>query len=630
MINNNTLLSSTALKPLAGILGIAAIAGMVATAPSKADAADFEFWGIQAQFDTTLTAGATFRTQDRDSSNVGISNGGSARSINGDDGNLNYDTGLVSLAFSANHELDLQYENYGAFVRFGYLYDFLNANKDNTEFRDLSDDAVNRVGRRFDLFDAYVTASYEVGENEMPLDFRVGNQVLSWGESTFIQNGINVINPLEASRFRVPGSQIRDALTPVPILDANLGITDNLSVEAFYQFLWDKTEPEAAGTFFSTSDIASPGANQVFLGFGNPLVPDAAVSVTTPVTPLGSRAPRAADDEPDDQGQFGFAARYFSPELNDTEFGAYFINYHSRLPVISGVTGTPTDLAGITSDNYADGSRYFLEYPEDIQLLGASFNTTLDSIGLRGMSLQGEYSYKIDQPLQIDDVELLQAVVAPGAIAASCSAAPTSATCQGTIAAFNTNQLIQKEGGINLGNLNSFFGREIEGYKEFDVSQFQMTATQLFGPNLGANQIVVLGEAGFTYVHGMDSGERLEGPGTYVGGNPVLAGPEGFTTDGFGDRFSWGYVLAARADYLNAIGAINLSPSIAFSHNVNGTTPSPLGNFVEGRKAISIGLTATYQNQISMNMQYTNFFDGGDYNLLRDRDFASISISYSF
>ena len=212
MINNNTLLSSTALKPLAGILGIAAIAGMVATAPSKADAADFEFWGIQAQFDTTLTAGATFRTQDRDSSNVGISNGGSAQSINGDDGNLNYDTGIVSLAFSANHELDLQYENYGAFVRFGYLYDFLNANKDNTEFRDLSDDAVNRVGRRFDLFDAYVTASYEVGENEMPLDFRVGNQVLSWGESTFIQNGINVINPLEASRFRVPGSQIRDAL----------------------------------------------------------------------------------------------------------------------------------------------------------------------------------------------------------------------------------------------------------------------------------------------------------------------------------------------------------------------------------------------------------------------------------
>ncbi|MEO0393868.1 MAG: DUF1302 domain-containing protein [Pseudomonadota bacterium] len=627
MLKSRNLLSSTALKPVVGLLGVAAIATGLNAAP--ASAAEFEFFGIEAQFDTTLTAGATFRTQDQDSSNVGIANGGSARSINGDDGNLNYDPGIVSLAVSANHELDLQYENYGAFVRFGYLYDFFNANRDSTEFRDLPDNSVQRVGRRFDLFDAYVTASYEVGD-DMPLDFRVGNQVLSWGESTFIQNGINVINPIDVSRLRVPGSQIRDALTPVPIFDVNLGVTDNLSVEAFYQFLWDETEPEANGTFFSTTDIASPGSSQVFLGFGNPLVPDIPQSITTPVTPLGSRAVRAGDDEPDDHGQFGIAARYFSPELNDTEFGAYFINYHSRLPVISGVTGTQADLVGAAASDFAAGSEYFLEYPEDIQLLGASFNTTLDSIGLRGMSLQGEYSYKFNQPLQIDDVELLQAVVAPGAIAGACSADPTSPTCQGTIQAFNTNQVIQKEGGIGLANLNSFFGREIEGFEEFDVSQFQMTATQLFGPNLGANQVVVLGEAGFTYIHGLDSGERLEGPGTYVGGNPVLAGPEGFTTNGFGDRFSWGYVLAARADYLNAIGAVNLSPSIAFSHNVSGTTPAPLGNFVEGRKAISLGLTATYQNQLSMNLQYTNFFGGSEFNLLRDRDFASISISYSF
>jgi hypothetical protein len=597
---------------------------------ASAKAAEFEFWGVEASLDTTLTAGALFRTTDQDPDLIGRANGGNYNSINGDDGNLNYDPGIVSAVFSANHELELQYENYGAFFRVNYFVDVLNADGDNTEFRDLTNSAVDRVGRDFDLLDAFVTAHYDWMEK--PVDFRVGNQVVNWGESTFIQNGLNVINPVDVSRLRIPGSQIRDALVPVPLIDVNVGLTENLSVEAFYQFLWDKTEPEANGTFFSTTDIASPGSSQVFLGFGHPLVPDIAQSVVTPVTPLGSRVPRDVDDEASNLGQFGAALRYFSPELNDTEFGLYYANYHSRLPVISAHTGSLTDLAGITADNFADGSRYFLEYPEDIQMVGASFNTTLDRLGMRGMSLQGEYSLKFDQPLQIDDVELLQAAVAPGAIAGSCSANPASATCQGTIAAFNTNQVIRDLGGINLGNFQTFFDREIEGYKEFDVSQAQMTATQLLGPNLGANQIVLLGEAGFTYVHDMPSGGqlRLEGPGTVVGGNPVLAGPEGTTTDGFGDRFSWGYVLAARADYLNAIGAINLAPSLAFSHNVSGTTPAPLGNFVEDRMAISIGLTATWQNQISANVQYTNFFGGGDYNLLHDRDFASISLSYSF
>ena len=619
----------TAWQPVVryGATALAAIVALGLPAGQQAQAESYHVYGIDIQLDTTLTAGSTFRVEDRDPGLIGISNGGTYQSINGDDGDLNYDTGPVSAVISANHELKLDYENYSAFFRLNYFYDFINANSDSTEFRDLSGDAVERVGRDIDLLDAFVTAHYNVEEH--PIDIRLGNQVVNLGESTFIQNGLNVINPIDVSRLRIPGSQIREALTPVPLLDVNIGLTDNLSLEGFYQFLWDATEPEAAGTFFSTTDIASPGANQVFLGFGNPLVPDSEVSVVTPVTPLGSRVPRGKDDKPSNMGQFGFAARYFSPELNDTEFGAYFANYHSRLPVISAHTGSQTDLIGLTAANYADGSRYFLEYPEDIKVLGASFNTTLDPLS-HGLSLQGEYSYHIDQPLQIDDVELLQAAVAPGAVAGACSADPTSATCAGTIAAFNTNQVISDLGGINLANLTSFFDRTIEGYHKYDVSQAQMTATQLLGPNLGANQVVLLGEAGFTYVHGLPSGTRLEGPGTVIGGNPVLAGPEGFTTDGFGTRFSWGYVLAARADYLNAIGAVNLSPNIAFSHNVSGTTPAPLGNFVEGRKAISLGLTATYLNQVSVNAQYTTYFGGGEYNLLRDRDFVSISASYSF
>ncbi|TMP77059.1 DUF1302 family protein, partial [Pseudoalteromonas sp. S983] len=41
-------------------------------------------------------------------------------------------------------------------------------------------------------------------------------------------------------------------------------------------------------------------------------------------------------NEPSDAGQFGIRLGMFAPELNDTEFALYYINYHSRRPLISG------------------------------------------------------------------------------------------------------------------------------------------------------------------------------------------------------------------------------------------------------------------------------------------------------
>lgn len=167
------------------------------------------------------------------------------------------------------------------------------------------------------------------------------------------------------------------------------------------------------------------------------------------------------------------------------------------------------------------------------------------------------------------------------------------------------------------------------------MSQAQVTAIHSFGPSLGADQLVVIGEVGATYVHGMPSKSelRFDGPGTDTSGNPAFtaggAQPE-TTTDGFADPFSWGYRLVGRLTYNNAIGAVNLSPLVAFQHDVNGTTPLPIGNFVEDRKAVTIGVEATYLNSWSANLQYTNFFGAGGNNLINDRDFVAVSVKYSF
>ena len=133
---------------------------------------------------------------------------------------------------------------------------------------------------------------------------------------------------------------------------------------------------------------------------------------------------------------------------------------------------------------------------------------------------------------------------------------------------------------------------------------------------------------------------RYEGEGTDTGGmncdvthitaagclrNPVsLKG-------GFPTQFSWGYRLAAKADYNSVFGtSITLSPRIAFNHDVHGTTPGPGGNFLQGRKSGTIGVEANYQNKLLFDLSYTTFFGGGQFNQIADRDFASFTVKYSF
>ena len=179
----------------------------------------------------------------------------------------------------------------------------------------------------------------------------------------------------------------------------------------------------------------------------------------------------------------------------------------------------------------------------------------------------------------------------------------------------------------------------ITGYIEKDVSQVQMTMTKLLGPTFGADQFVLVGEAGVTHVHGMPSKNkmRLESAGTYVTGNPrqddatgVHAGKPAQSADAFADATSWGYRAVAKLDFNNAVGAVTLSPRIAWSHDVDGNTPGPGGSFLEDRKAITFGLGASYQSTWSGDLSYTNFFGADRYNLLNDRDFVAFDIKYSF
>ena len=89
-----------------------------------------------------------------------------------------------------------------------------------------------------------------------------------------------------------------------------------------------------------------------------------------------------------------------------------------------------------------------------------------------------------------------------------------------------------------------------------------------------------------------------------------------------------GYRIAARLDYNNAIGPVNLYPYTQFLHDVSGNSPAPSGPFVEGRTALALGLRADYLSRWQADLSYTRY--AGDGNELSDRDFVSVSLKYSF
>ncbi len=166
---------------LGGRLGLAAILVACLVLPTTpafgidlAEGKDFKL-----NLDTTLSWGAAYRVEDRDLSIIGPFEGGTAWSVNGDDGNLNFDKGIFSNALSATVEVELAYKNFGVFVRGFGFYDYEIENGD-TERTPLTDEALDRVGSRAELLDAFAWAKFRLGS--MPGEIRVGQQVLSWGE----------------------------------------------------------------------------------------------------------------------------------------------------------------------------------------------------------------------------------------------------------------------------------------------------------------------------------------------------------------------------------------------------------------------------------------------------------------
>jgi hypothetical protein len=585
----------------------------MATFSGAANAVAFNIGEVEAQLDSQLSIGASMSMSDRDERLYFLrSEGGEASARTSDDGRLNYKKGdIFSKIFKGTHELELRYGDSGAFIRGNYWYDF--ETKDGSQrFYDIQDDGRNPLqkGSGVQLLDAFIYHNYFIGEN--PGNVRLGRQVVSWGEGVFIQNGINSINPLDASAFRRPGAELKEGLLPVEMLYLSQGLTENLTVEAFYQLKWHGTVADNCGTFFASTDVAARGCVDRLVFAGDDDFPQGGEFTNTPFGTVPYIVRASKDKEASNSGQFGVAFRWFVPELNNTEFGFYGLNYHSRNPVYSNIKGGAAAADRVEGIDGAPGSAgYFFEHPEDIRLYGVSFGTDV-----AGMSVAGELSYRPNMPLQINTSDM------------SRTALPDHPGIKGDGNYDNT----YRDGVYAPGTV-------ISGYERKEFWQASVSAVNFIDRVMGASRLALIGEIGANYIGGIGSGNGTTkyGRDSLFGQSPdatgacssdVAANPNGGTwceNDGFYTDFSWGYRLRASLDYSNVFAGINLTPNIAFSHDVEGYSP----NFVENAKSFSIGVNGEYANKYTGSISYTNFFDG-KYNTAVDRDFASVSFSVSF
>src|SRR5690606_11506541 len=208
---------------------------------APAYAINFNIGELEGQFDSSMSVGASWSMADRDMDLVGEANGGTGYTQTGDDGRLNFKKGeTFSKIFKGVHDLELRYRDSGAFVRGKYWYDF-ELKDESRLFKDISDEGRKQAAKASgaEIPDAFLYHHYSI--SDLPGTVRVGKQVVSWGESTFIGNSINSINPVDASAFRRPGAEIKEGLIPVNMVYLSQSLTDRLSMETFYQLSWKQT-----------------------------------------------------------------------------------------------------------------------------------------------------------------------------------------------------------------------------------------------------------------------------------------------------------------------------------------------------------------------------------------------------
>ena len=563
-----------ALRKMSRAAAIAAI-GAALVAPAHAVSFKLADGAIDGQFDTTIGWGMTMRTEKAESEMLGLFGNRSVAKWE-----------VFNNTIKASHDLALNADKWGVFIRGNYFYDF------DAQHEKGFDSTKNRQVHHGDITDAYVYLRF--GSDDQ-FNLRLGKQVISWGENTFIGFSINDINTVDITKLRVPGVELKDAFIGTPAAYLTWQINDSWSAEVFTLFGYDEIKVDGSGGFFLTGDSFGDG-NQAFRDAnGFCFAPDGGVMQFGPLICDNG------DEIPSSGGQFGVALRYYAADLgNGVDFGFYYQNLHDHVFKLGAVVDSGIGIPG--------SAQFFRFFPEDIHRWGVSWNTTLGS-----WAWGGEYSFRENQKLQ-GDAGLIFGVGTGGI--------PVDPFIVGSTAPLVAGTKFKDE-----------------AVRDYQKHQLQMTFQRLWGPMpqlAGADQVNTI----FEVVHGW-----------------VTDMPDNDEFNRFDESITnnWqGFKGRANLTYNNAIAnKINMTLNTVLNWDLRGYS-SEFGGakaFIEDRKAFTLGMDFDYKLRYKWGVSHTWFWDGapstndiGDPrtggpalgpgstpgNGARDRDFLAFHASYVF
>ncbi len=409
-------------------------------APAPLVALSFEFGeDTRLDFDTSLFYTAQWRLEKPSTYRLSPDVSGQRlpqeaaalfEAANNDDGNRNFDRGLTSNKLTAVIDLDLSWRNLGVFLRGRAYYDTVYADRSTdmdavgyqtynsgdalccaippviprpssidggTALGDFPADTVALHGRKAELLDAFVYGTFNLPGSRL-FEFRVGSQVINWGETT-IAPGINGLqNRIDTIAGNTAGAELREIFLPTGAVYGQLDVLSNLTAEAYYQYQWIETRLNGVGSYFGgtyTPDFVGEGSRNLLISSGA-YNPDGSINIA-------AVASRTGDIEPTDRGQWGAALHYLTD--GGTDFGLYAVTGHDRNPSVllnepvlseSGVSDPKQLIAYFLnqfSEELVPGS-YTVRYFDYIRSYAASFTSVWGRA-----NVQGELTYLANTPI---------------------------------------------------------------------------------------------------------------------------------------------------------------------------------------------------------------------------------------
>ena len=648
---------------------------------------------VTGSIDTTVSYGQLWRVQGQDKTN---------NDINGNDGNRNFDTGLVSEVFKVTTDVEATYQNYGAFVRGTAFYDTQIMDKRN-DYYDANTPAQpsqsypndNRftyetrhtAGRNAEILDAYVYGNWDIAEK--PVTARLGKQVFNWGEGLFYRGGVNTTNPVDAAKFRLPGSELKEVLIPVEAFNVSVGLTDNLSMDAFYQFNFKETAVDPVGTYFSETDLFADGGNTAYsaqkaLAAVKPLYDGLSAAKVGGLQGTGyfdkSGTIKVAEVGPDinakNDGQFGLSFKYIAESLNSTEFGAYIVNYHAKEPTIyadinsayqglnlatlSAATKAQLDpqvragvaaKAGISAAQMngivAAGNAGLIPantpqaaiYNGYVSTLAAS--TTASVGGMSAVDLADQVNARREY---VEDIRMyglsFNTTIAEASVFGELAYRPNL-----PVGISTTNDLLGDLLGqataIVSGKNASIAGKQvslgdsIHNYERVEAFNTSLGTIYNFGTALSFDSLFGVAELASEHYRADDlqytacNNVTAKCSTRYYSGRQNSSYVDNADRDSQINKNAYGYTLLLSGTWNDVYAGVNLSPYAVYKNDFEGNS-SQTGNFIEGRQAYTLGLRASYLSSLEGELAYTDYSGAGKDNVSRDRDNIGVNVKYSF